>query len=120
MDNLLYNFYTRKLVVEATGATNEQLIEFTNITHLKWACGKYLYELTNCFRGNCFLYATMRGLTKKEIQRKIDSGLVSEIYYSTFNDYHLNSVTIEEFLDFYRLTKEIKPVSDEEIQVIWG
>ena len=121
MDKLLRQFYTTKLYIDISFADEAQVALLEDILNVKWSSGPRLSYKTQHYKNSrCYIYTNFidSSATDHEIERRLK--LADNVVYKTqIPSQHTQIMKIQEFIDYFGVTT-LKPVSETEIEVLWG
>ena len=127
MDELLYKFYSGRLCIDATKADKHQLSVLEDLTGLTWASRVSFYKWFPMRRSHVFMYCG-NDLYENEYGDRLDKDDIAYkliynknyVYYSDVLRYISDKevIQIQDFIDHFR--REIKEVTDKEIEEIWN
>lgn len=122
MDTILYHFYSRKLYIDATGATIDDLLKLEEQTKLRWTSGNEIHTIVEPFKNTCYLYCSSALSYYQSRPRKtfIENRLAKYNDYLMFARNKTFDCPIMTLLDFLNRSKRLKPVTNKEFESIWN
>ena len=121
MDTLLYHFYSRKLYIDATGATVDNLLKLEEQTKLRWTSGNEIHTIVEPFKYSCYLFCSSALVDYQSRPSKtfIENRLAIHRDYLLFTR-SIGLYSVMSLSDFLNRSKRLKPVTNKEFESIWS